>query len=140
VPALVDRPQIVVSAGANEVRLEEFHRWAAPLQEELSRVIAADLMVALDTPRVSVLPRRRKRTIASPSRCSASESAPGGIATLDAAWNRARRRMAGEHPGAQQRARPVQSAGYEALAAAHGRAAARMSQDIAGAIRGLEQP
>ena len=35
VPAVVDRPQFVVSTGANQVRLDEFNRWAAPLQDNL---------------------------------------------------------------------------------------------------------
>ena len=32
---------------------------------------------------------------------------------------------------------PIQDQSYEALAAAHSRAAARLSQDIGGAIRGM---
>ena len=32
IPAAVDRPQIVLTTAPNRVRLEEFDRWAAPLQ------------------------------------------------------------------------------------------------------------
>jgi len=35
VPGVVDRPQIVVSAGPNQVRLDEFNRWASPLQSNI---------------------------------------------------------------------------------------------------------
>ena len=40
VPADVDRPQFVVSAGPNQVRLDEFNRWASPLQNGISHVVA----------------------------------------------------------------------------------------------------
>ena len=32
VPAVVDRPEIVVRTGPNEVWLDEFNRWASPLR------------------------------------------------------------------------------------------------------------
>jgi ABC-type uncharacterized transport system auxiliary subunit len=32
IPAIVDLPQIVVSTGPNQVSLDEFNRWASPLQ------------------------------------------------------------------------------------------------------------
>jgi len=40
IPAAVDRPQIVVATAANQLRLDDFNRWASPLQENLSSVIA----------------------------------------------------------------------------------------------------
>ena len=52
VPAVVDRPQIVVNVGPNQVRLEEFNRWAAPLQNNIARVVADNLVLMLGTPRV----------------------------------------------------------------------------------------
>ena len=54
VPAEVDRPQIVVSTGPNQVRLEEFNRWAAPLQNSIARVVADNLVLMLGTPRVTL--------------------------------------------------------------------------------------
>ena len=52
VPAVVDRPQIVVTTGPNQVRPEEFNRWASPLQNNISRVVAENLVAILGTPRV----------------------------------------------------------------------------------------
>ena len=52
VPAVVDRPQIVVTTGPNQVRPEEFNRWAAPLQNSIARVVAENLVAMLGTPRV----------------------------------------------------------------------------------------
>ena len=36
IPAVVDRPEIVVSVGENEVWLDEFNRWASPLAEAIA--------------------------------------------------------------------------------------------------------
>src|SRR5215471_2175589 len=52
IPAEVDRPEIVVTTGPNQVRLEEFNRWASPLQSNISRVVAENLVAMLGTPRV----------------------------------------------------------------------------------------
>src|SRR5262249_32672698 len=50
IPASVDRPQMVVTAGVNQVRLEEFNRWASPLQNNIARVVAENLVAMLGTP------------------------------------------------------------------------------------------
>ena len=47
VPAEVDRPQIVRATQANEVAIEDLHRWAAPLQDNVAEVLAADLAAQL---------------------------------------------------------------------------------------------
>src|SRR5437016_7035731 len=54
VPAVVDRPQIVVTTGPNQVRLEEFNRWAAPLQNSIARVVAENVVAMLGTRRVAL--------------------------------------------------------------------------------------
>ena len=57
VPAAVDRPQIVVSTSANQVTLDDFNRWASPLQDNLARVVAENLVALLGTPRVTLFPQ-----------------------------------------------------------------------------------
>jgi uncharacterized protein len=42
-PELVDRPQLVVRAGAYDIIINEQERWAAPLKEQLPRLLAAEL-------------------------------------------------------------------------------------------------
>jgi uncharacterized protein len=54
IPAVVDRPQIVVTTGPNQVRLEEFNRWASPLQNGIARVVAENLVAMLGTPRINL--------------------------------------------------------------------------------------
>src|SRR5512137_88877 len=51
-PALLDRPQLVVRTAPNRVEFLETHRWAEPLKSELPRVIAADLTRLLNQARV----------------------------------------------------------------------------------------
>ena len=57
IPAEVDRPEIVVSTGPNQVQLDEFNRWASPLQDNIARVIAENLVAMLGTPRVALFPQ-----------------------------------------------------------------------------------
>jgi hypothetical protein len=43
IPDLQDRPEIVMRSGANTVEVLDDDRWAAPLADQLQRVLAADL-------------------------------------------------------------------------------------------------
>src|SRR5258705_769206 len=88
VPALVDRPQIVVSTSQNRVKLDERNRWDAPLQDNLSQVIAQNVVGILGTPQVSVFPKAsaadaQYRVAVELQRF---ESMPGTAALLDATW------------------------------------------------------
>ena len=88
VPAAVDRPQIVVSTSANQVWLDEFNRWASPLQNNIARVVAENLVAMLGTPRVTMFPQ----TLSADADYRVAievqrfDSAPGEAATLDAVW------------------------------------------------------
>jgi hypothetical protein len=55
-PTLIDRPQLVIRRSDNRVSIEEFQRWAAPLQREIPRVLADELGRQLDSGRVLSLP------------------------------------------------------------------------------------
>ena len=52
IPALWDRPQIVLSKSANEVTLSEFNRWAEPLKSDIPRIVARNLSQILDNPMI----------------------------------------------------------------------------------------
>jgi uncharacterized lipoprotein YmbA len=139
IPAAVDRPQIVVATAANQVRLDDFNRWASPLQESLSSVIAQNLTALLGTSRVTRFPKTSSadadfRVAIEVTRF---ESVPGQWATLDAAWT-VRRTADGVVQTHRTSVRePVPDNSFEALTAAHSRAVARLSQDIAEAVRAL---
>jgi len=55
-PAFLDRPQIVTRKSQNQVEIAEFHRWAASLPGDFSRVLAKNISTLLPTDRVAVYP------------------------------------------------------------------------------------
>ena len=65
------------------------------------------------------------------------DSTPGQAATLGAVWTVRRTKDGGTQTGRTTVREAVQENNYEALAAAHSRAVARLSQDIANAVRAL---
>jgi uncharacterized lipoprotein YmbA len=141
VPAVVDRPEIVVTTGPNQVRVEEFNRWAAPLQDNLSRVIAENLVALLGTPNVTLSPQTLSadagyRAVIEVQRF---DSVPGEAAVLDAVWTVRRMSDGKSKTGRADMREAVQENSYDALAAAHSRAVARLSQDIADAVQALER-
>ncbi|MEJ2231507.1 MAG: PqiC family protein [Nitrospirales bacterium] len=58
-PKYLDRPQIVTKASAHEVELAEFHKWAEPLNENVSHVLAENLSALLSTDRIVQYPWKR---------------------------------------------------------------------------------
>ena len=55
IPDYLDRPEIVTRVGQNEMRVNEFQRWAGPLDGNLSRAIVENLSVLLPVDRFSVV-------------------------------------------------------------------------------------
>jgi len=139
VPASVDRPQIVVTMSPNQVWLDEFNRWASPLQNNIARVVAENLVAMLGTPRVTLSPQ----TLSAGADYRAAievqrfESAPGEAATLDAVWAISRAKDGKSRMGRTTVREAAADKGYDALAAAHSRAVAHMSRDIADAVSAL---
>ena len=141
VPAVVDRPQIVVDIGPNQVRLEEFNRWAAPLQNNIARVVADNLVLMLGTPRVTLAAQGlgADADYRAAIDVQSFNSAPGEAAIVDAVWTVRRIKDGKTELGRTTVREVLQEKGYDALAAAHSRALARLSKDIADAVRGLAQ-
>jgi uncharacterized lipoprotein YmbA len=141
VPAVVDRPQIVVTTGPNQVKVEEFNRWAAPLQNGIARVVAENLVAMLGTPRVTL----SSQTLGADADYRAVievqgfESSLGDAAALDAVWTVRRAKDGKSETGRTTAREGVQDKSYDALAAAHSRALARLSRDIAEAVRALNR-
>ena len=46
----------MVQVAPNRVEVDEFNRWAAPLNDSIARAVAGDLAVLLGTPDVAVAP------------------------------------------------------------------------------------
>jgi len=136
IPAEVDRPQFTVQVAPNRVAIDEFNRWAEPLNENIAHVVAADLSKLLGTPRVAAVPLANF----DPSYhvtidIQQFESVPGKSAQLEAVWVVHKAAGSMTLSGRTLVDERVSGSGFEALAAAHSRALAKMSADIAAAIR-----
>jgi len=136
VPASVDRPQFVVQVAPNRVEIDEFNRWAAPLEDGIARAVAGDLATMLGTPDVATAPLAH---VESAYRVTIDvqrfDSTPGEGVLVDAVWS-IRRTAGGQARTGRTVAREaVQGQGFDALAAAHSRALATVSADVAAAIR-----
>ena len=136
VPAAVDRPEFVVQTAPNRVDVDEFNRWDAPLNDAIAQAVAGDLVKLLGTPDVPTAPLANfdpaYRVTIDVQRF---ESVPGQSALVEAVRT-VRRTAGGETRSGRTVAREaVLGDGFDALAAAHSRALAKMSGDIAGTIR-----
>jgi uncharacterized protein len=136
IPASVDQPQFVVQTGPNQVEVDEFNRWVAPLGDSIARVVAANLVTLLGTPHVSMTP-----PMDYPSAYVVTidiqrfEAIQGESVHVEATWfvrppsggaSISRRTVATES---------LSKKGYDAIAAGYSRALAVLSSDIAEAIR-----
>jgi uncharacterized protein len=140
VPAVVDRPQFVVDLGPNQVRIDEFNRWAAPLQNSIARVVAENLVQMLGTPRLvsSAQILTGDADYRAAIDVQSFQSTLGEAAVLEAVWTVRRTKDGKAETGRTSARETVQMKDYDALAAAHSRALARLSQDIANAVRALD--
>jgi len=135
IPALVDRPQFTVQVAPNRVQIDEFNRWAEPLNDNIANVIAGNLAALLGTPRVTtVSPANVDPAYRVAIDIQKFESVPGKSVSVDAAWA-IRKPAGGAATGTTLASEPVTGAGFDALVAAHSRALAKVSSDIAAAIR-----
>jgi len=136
VPEAVDRTQMVLRTGANEVEISEQYRWAEPLKNAIPRVIGETLSRELGTSRV--LTSRSAAALPVDYRVAIEiqrfDSSLQSGATVDALWTitkvdgnvrRAGRTLATETAGGDA----------ASLAAAHGRALDRVGRDIAATLK-----
>jgi hypothetical protein len=136
IPASVDQPEFVVQVAPNRVEVNEFNRWVSPLGDGIARTVAGDLVVLLGTQEVaSAQPADFTPDYRVTIDVQRFESVQGQQATLEAVWT-VRKSAGGEIRSGRTVARQqVQGPGFDALAAAHSQALAKMSGDIAAAIR-----
>ena len=135
-PEVVDRPQFVLRAGPNEVTIVELHRWAGPLRSEIPRIIADNLAADLNVKRVAAYPQSAGdnadyRVLVDIQRF---DSTLGESVSIDALWT-VKRVSDGVLRTGRSMARESSGGAYGAVAAAHSRALATISHEIAEAIR-----
>lgn len=139
VPDAVDRPQFVIRTGANQVKIDDLHRWAGPLKSELPRVLAGNLSRATGNWLISAHPESASlvadyRLLVDFQRF---EGAPGGEVALDALWTLVAANGDVVRSGRANIREPVAGDGYAALVAAYSRGVSQVSSAIAADIKGL---
>ncbi|MDR5782698.1 PqiC family protein [Caballeronia sp. LZ065] len=140
VPELVDRPQIVTRSTNNEIAINEYARWGEPLKSGIADAIAGNLGLMLGSDRVAVASRAPADARAWRVRIDIQqfESVPGEAVVIDARWSVRRDNDGSTASNASGRTfvrEPVNGGDTAALIAAHDRALAKVSRDIAAAIR-----
>lgn len=136
VPALVDQPQLTIQIASNRVEQEEFDRWAEPLNDNIARIVAGNLAVLLGTSQVVTVPLANfnpdyRVTID----IQRFESIQGKSALIQAVWVVRKSGGGMAHSGCTLASETVSDNSLDALAAAHSRLLAKVSSDIAAAIR-----
>ena len=141
IPEVVDRPQMVLQSGSNQVRLVDDHRWAESLKSEIPRVVGDNLSRLLMTKMVWSYPQVAKgpvdyRVFIDIRRF---ESTRGSAVSIDTLWTIQPQSTDGAVPktGRSIAQEPVVGQEFEAIAAAHSRALASISREIADAIRDM---
>jgi len=138
-PESLDRPQMVVRAGGNQVTIAEFERWAGPLKNEIALAIAENLRPQLGGASVFTYPQGADADVHVSVDVQRFESVLGEAATVEVLWQ-VRPAKGAPKSGRSTVREAAQGAGYDAVVAAHGRALAAVSRDIAAAIRAARTP
>ncbi len=140
-PKHLDRAQIVTLSSPNRIELAEFDRWAEPLSENFTRVLAENLSVLLGTQRILVYPSSRNfpfdyQVVIDVSRF---ELARSGMVKLSARWrilDPKERSLVLMRKSSSNR--PILGSGFEPTAAAMSDAVAELSRNIADALRSIQ--
>jgi uncharacterized lipoprotein YmbA len=138
-PAQLDRLQIVTRSGQNEIALAEFDLWAAPLADQVTRVLAEDLAILIPSDHVTVFPWARDTLPDYEVQVEVvrSEATLGGQYELVANWSVFKR--GARNGGVRGKSALLEPAGasYATLAGAKSRLVGALGRDIAGAVQKL---
>jgi uncharacterized lipoprotein YmbA len=88
-PQFLDRPQLVLRDGANQLNVDEFHRWGGTVQDDFLRVWGENTAYLLGTSRLALFPSESRmpldfRVLAE---VLAFEGSIGGDAVLRVRWS-----------------------------------------------------
>lgn len=135
IPALIDRPQLVVRTQGHEVAVLESHRWAEPLSVDLARALVGDLRRA--RPGLDIAAADAARSGASPQILDVVitelVSGPDASTTLEASWVVRDRLRNCASEGHLEATIPTQAA-YSAIPVAYADAMSRLADAIARTI------
>ena len=144
VPESVDRPQLVLQVGGNQVRLDEQHRWAESLRQAIPHVVASDLRHHFPNAKIAVAADSSSEPMPAyflTMDVLRFDSNPGDGVRLEVHWQLRKPTTASAtaSPSTQRDSiseirEAAGGPGYEALVAAHRRALARLANDIANSV------
>ena len=137
-PKYLDRPQIAVRTGANELLYNETHRWAEEFQDNVTTVLAENLARLVPTDSVAVFPWGRTTTVdyRVMVKISRFDADTTGNVVLSANWKLYREQN--REVVSQKKTvltEPVGGSDFPDIVAAQSRLLASLSREIAGAIR-----
>jgi uncharacterized lipoprotein YmbA len=140
IPRYLERPQIVTRSGESQLSYDQFNRWGGSLESEVLRVLGENLGILLGTDRIAVYPRRVAIRTDYRVRLDFErfEGEGDDILALRVRWvlmPESGEAIAVELTTVRE---PVEGSGVGALVAAHSRALAELSRQIAARIRALE--
>ena len=135
IPAAVDQPELALQATSNQVTRDEFNRWGAPLQDQIGRIVAADLATLLGTRVTSVPLAHFDAAYRVAIDVQRFESVPGQSATIEAVWVVYSSAGGAARSGHTLARETVADDSIDALVTAHSQALATLSTDIAAAVR-----
>jgi len=140
-PDGLDRPQIVLRGAGNQVSFSEFERWVGALKDEIALAVAANLKQSLGGAAVFAYPVSggMNADVNVQLYVQRFDAVLGDAATVEVLWQVSPARGAAR-TGRSSVREPVAGAGYDAVVAAHGRALAAVSRDVATAIRASMEP
>jgi uncharacterized protein len=141
-PDSLNRQQMVTRVSENEVRVEPFYRWAAPLTENITSVLAENLSSLLGTNRVVTFPWASAKQPAYQVRVTVVDfmGALGGEANLEVRWvltqGENQQELVNKHSSFKA---PVSSSEHSALVTAQSRLLADLSHEIAQVLQSRER-
>jgi hypothetical protein len=88
VAGYLDRPQMVTVVQGGQVNLDEYHRWAEPLESGFSRVLAQDIGLLSDSTHVAAFPLAPGfgQEFEVYAQVQQFDGTPGGNVTLRVSW------------------------------------------------------
>jgi len=137
-PDYLDRPEIATGSNPNQLKLSEFHQWAEPLKNNFNRVLGENLALSIPTDSIVSFPWDQSTHIDYQVKLDVTRFLVDeqDNATLIARWRivdwKEKKTVTFRKSDIQV---PVDGSGYEAIAAAQSRTLAKLSEEIAGAIR-----
>lgn len=139
-PGYLRRPTLAIRVDTNQVRYEEFARWAEPLASQFQRTLARDLEILLASDRVVQFPWAGDTpvTVAVRVDVHAFEVDTSNTARLDATWTIRDPRTGairhGDESTIAEPSPPGNRDGADAAVAGLSRAVARLAEQIAAAL------